>query len=154
VRNWLYDGSDVFGLRKMPEGAIMRNHNGVGHGLGGDLFPIKSKGRSWHHKYGRGGLGPEWATRCILASGKDGAIPTERYEMFREGMQLCEIILRLQQLLDAKSIPGDLAKRVNACLDRRSTAFLNGYWEGQLERDRELLEIAGEVAGVAGLAGP
>jgi hypothetical protein len=162
VRNWLYDGSDIFGLRKMPEGAIMRGHNGAGHGLGGDLFPIRGKsrgkgkgrGRSWHHRYGRGGLGPEWATRCILASGKDGAIPTERYEMFREGMQLCETILRLQQQLDAKKIPGDLAKRVNACLDRRSTAFLKGYWEGQLERDRELLEIAGEVAGVAGPARP
>ncbi len=158
MRDWYRDGSPVFKLRRLPEEVIMRGHNGLGQ-MGADLFPIeaenkgKRKGRPWHHNYNRGGIGPEFSTRCILAAGKDGPIATERYEMFREGVQLCEIILRLQRMLDAKKITGALAKRVNDCLERRSRAYLGGYWEGQLERDRELLEIAGEAAGEAQLAG-
>ena len=151
ARDWYRDSSNVFLLRRLLEDVIMRGHNGVGQ-MGADLFPIegKTKGRYWHHNYNRGGLGPEFSTRCILAAGKDGPIATERYEMFREGLQLCEIILRLQQMLDANKISGDLAKRVDDCLERRSDAYLGGYWEGQIERDRELLELAGEVGKAAG----
>lgn len=144
-RMWYTDQSPVFQFRRLGEDVIMRGHNGLGQ-MGADLFPIDGgKGRYYHLNYNRGGLGPAFSTRCILAPGKDGPIATERYEMFREGMQLAETILRMQQALDTERINGDLARRVNACLDRRSSAYMGGYWEGQLARDRELYELASEI---------
>jgi len=46
-----------------------------------------------------------------------------------------------------------LAQQVNQYLDRRSAAYLNGWWEGQLDRDAQLLALAAEVAEAIGPLG-
>ncbi len=88
---------------------------------------------------------------ALLFPGPDGAIATERYEMFREGVQLSEAILFLQGALEEKKIDGDLAARVEAGLEARGAAYVNDWWEGQFPRDEGLFALAGEVA--AKLAG-
>ncbi len=147
ARNWHRDYSPVVRLRHLPEDMIMRGHDGVGQ-LGVDLFPLKSgrAGRYYHLNRGRGGLGPECSTRTLLAPGPQGPVVTERYEMFREGVQLCEAILFLDRALFEKKISGELEKKVNEYLDARGTAYVNGWWEGQFTRDEELYRLAAEAA--------
>jgi hypothetical protein len=126
---------------------IMRGHDGVGQ-LGAGFFPIKSgrAGRYYHLSRSRGGLGPECSTRNILAPGPEGPVVTERYEMFREGVQLCEAILFLERALLEKKISGDLARRVDEYLDERGAAYIEEWWEGEFARDARLYELAAEVA--------
>lgn len=140
------DSSPLTVLRHLPEEMIMRGHDGVGQ-LGADVFPVRNpQGRFTHPAVGRGGVGPDCSTLAILAPGPDGALPTERFEMFREGVQLCEAILFLQRALEEKAIGGELAERVNRCLDGRAEAFLRQWSAGRFERDAQLLALAGEVA--------
>jgi hypothetical protein len=138
-------------MRQLPEEMILRGHDGVGQ-LGAGLFPLKSgrAGRYYALGHTRGGLGPEASTRNILAPGPKGPVATERFEMFREGVQLCEAVIYLEKALLAKMISGDLAKRVDAYLNARGQAHVEGWWAGQCERDRQLLELAAEVARATG----
>ncbi|MHC4914161.1 MAG: RNA polymerase sigma factor [Planctomycetota bacterium] len=147
ARNWHRDYSPIVRLRRLPEDMIMRGHDGVGQ-LGVDLFPLKSgrAGRYYHLNRGRGGLGPECSTRTLLAPGPKGPVVTERYEMFREGVQLCEAILFIEKAIFEKKISGELEKKVNEYLDARGTAYINGWWEGQFPRDERLYALAAEVA--------
>jgi len=141
------DNSPVVRLRHLPEEMIMRGHDGVGQ-LGAGLFPLESsrKGRYYHLSRRRGGLGPECSTRDFLAPGPEGPVVTERYEMFREGVQLCEAILFLERSLLKEKITGDLAERVNKYLDARGTARINDWREGQFSRDEQLFALAAEAA--------
>jgi len=148
-RNQHRDSSPLLTLLMKPEEMIMRGHDGLGY-LCSDFFPIpdpRRKGRFYMLPAGRGGVRGQ-STRSLLAPGPDGPIATGRYEMFREGVQLCEAILFLQRALDGKKIGGPLADRVNRYLDERGTAFIRGWREGRLERDRQLVALAAEVAAV------
>jgi len=148
ARNRHRDYSPLTVLRKLSEEMIMRGHDGVGQ-LGVDIFPIphpKRRGRYHHLTVGRGGLGPRCSTLALLFPGTDGPIPTGRFEMFREGVQLAEAILFLQRALDEKRITGELAERVNRYLDERAEAFLRHWSAGRFERDALLLALAAEVA--------
>jgi hypothetical protein len=118
--------------------------------LGADIFPCKGDGgRYGFEADARGGLGPSAeGTTAILAPGADGPIATERYEMFREGVELAEAILFLERALRDKKIGGDLEQRVDRCLKARSEAMAR-YWFGYTdaaEQDEKLLALAGEVA--------
>jgi hypothetical protein len=145
ARNRHRPWSPLTTLRRLTERMIMMGHDGVGQ-LGAGLFPIKDKsGRYWHLNRSRGGLGPECSTINLIAPGPDGPIVTERYEQFREGVQLAEAILFLEGALQTDKISGDLAKRVNDYLDARGEAVVRGWWDKQPARDAMLLALAGEV---------
>ena len=144
-RNQHTDSSSLLTLLAKPEGMIMRGHDGLGY-LCSDFLPVpnpKRKGRFYMLGVGHGGVRGR-STRSLVAAGPDGPVATGRYEMFREGVQLCEAILFLQRALDGKTITGGLAKRVNAYLDVRGTAFVKGWPAGRRERDRKLFALAAE----------
>jgi hypothetical protein len=103
-------------------------------------------GRDTHVGCGRGTGGPTSSTLALLAPGPDGPMATERYEMLREGVELGEAVLHLERALLEKKIVGELAARVNRCLDERDEAFLKRWPSGRSGRDRLLLALAGEVA--------
>jgi hypothetical protein len=76
-------------------------------------------------------------------------VATERFEMFREGVELAEAILFIERAIQEKKLSGDLQKRANRYLDERGEAFIKG-WFGvryiQAEEDAKLLDLAGKVA--------
>ena len=91
---------------------------------------------------------------ALLYPGPDGPVATERYEALREGMQLTEALLDIEQAIAANQadpIGADLLRRATRYRDERNEAFAYG-WFGprtvQAEDDRERLDLAGEMAGV------
>jgi len=73
-------------------------------------------------------------------------VATERFETFREGVQIAEAILFLQRALQSKSIGGELAQQVDRYLDERGQAYLREWWSGWPARDERLFELAQKVA--------
>jgi hypothetical protein len=161
-----YDGRSALNVyRNLPEEAIERGHDGVGE-FGAENFPVEDpqrEGRYFNLGAGRGtGGGNNASTRALLAPGPNGPVATERFEMYREGVELCEAVLYLEQAIREKKIDGPLATKVNTYLDRRSHEFINWWWRGksglgfvndwsipgQFDTDARLLELAGEVAAV------
>jgi hypothetical protein len=165
ARNRHYDDSPMWLLRLLPEEMILKAHHGVGP-LGGDSWPLPEPVREGRY-YVLGdtsALGPNCSTRALLAPGPDGPVATERFEAFREGVQICEVIIALDRALQEKQIDGELAKRVDAVLGQRGKALVEvrsgkhdygsmarfisaveadpARW---LERDRQLYTVAGEV---------
>ena len=128
----------------------MSGHDGVSD-FGEDLFPIKkADGRGYYHVgNGRGTGGPGCSTMALLAPGPDGPVSTERFEMFREGVQLAEAILFIQRAIEGNQISEELQQRANRYLDERGEAFIKS-WFGvryiQAEQDEKLLSLAGAVA--------
>ena len=55
----------------------------------------------------------------MLAPGTNGAVPTCRFMMYREGLQECETRLFIEKAIFDKKISGELAKRCQALLDKR-----------------------------------
>jgi hypothetical protein len=148
-RELMQPGFPLTNVRDQLEGSFMGGGNGLGD-FGADLFPLKTTPDSRHYyhvNFGRGTGGPNY-TSALLVPGADGPIATERYEMFREGVELAEAIVFLERALQDKKIGGDLEQRANRCLDERCEAFLREWWWPlyQFERDAKLLELAGEVA--------
>jgi hypothetical protein len=158
TRHW--DRSPLVILRNLCEEAIMRGQDGLGD-FGAENFPIPDpnrKGRFYNLDAGRGtGGGNNASTRALLAAGPDGPVAGERFEMFREGAEISEVILFLEKALRDKTLAPPLGAKVNAYLDRRGRIFLRDWYErgraftnrwsvpGQFERDAELLRLAAEV---------
>jgi hypothetical protein len=119
--------------------------------FGVDLFPLKTP--SGGYACLPHGRGVNWAalgrsTLAILAPGPDGPVATERFEMFREGLELTEALLFVEQAIAKGKISADLQKQARSVLDARRRAFGRG-WFGfrhiQSDYDQKLLDIAGEV---------
>jgi hypothetical protein len=120
--------------------------------FGVDLFPLKTP--SGGYACLPHGRGLNWAalgrsTLAILAPGPDGPVATERFEMFREGLELTEALLFVEHAFAQGKISADLQKQARSVLDARRRAFERG-WFGfrhmQSDYDQKLLDIAGEVA--------
>jgi hypothetical protein len=141
------DNSSLLALLRKPEEMILRGHDGLGY-MCADFLPIKHPTRkgSYYLLNTKCGNVIGNSTRAYLAAGPEGPIVTGRFEMFREGTQQCEAILFLQRALDARQIDGELAKRVSAYLDARSTAFLRGWRVNRRAADRKLFALAAGVA--------
>lgn len=150
-RGWHRDDSPLTHLRDLPEDMIMRGHDGIGQ-LGVDNFPVRAaNGRLYCLPCNRGGLGPSCSTLSILAPGPDGPVATERFEMFREGVELCEAILFLERTLQEKRIGGELAAKVDRYLEERGSLFVKHWtdgrlWDGRSERDAALMALCAEIA--------
>ncbi|MEX0745953.1 MAG: glycoside hydrolase domain-containing protein [Phycisphaeraceae bacterium] len=120
-------------IRHEPEANITGNQRGVAH-LGGDFWYVieDRRGRrratiaapSRHPQSHWRSLNIEaW----MLAPGPEGAVPTARYMVFREGIQECEARIAIEAVLTdsrERSRLGDaLADRAQAVLDERHLAI-------------------------------
>ncbi|MCJ8331033.1 MAG: hypothetical protein HRT89_17385 [Lentisphaeria bacterium] len=137
--------------RRTAEDMVRSSFSGAGE-FGINLFPMKKP--SGGYSPWPAGRGINWgssgrATMAILAPGPDGPVATERFEMFREGVELAEALLFVERAIKQKKLSADLQKRANAYLNARGKGFV-GSWCGvlymQSEEDAKLLDLAGEVA--------
>jgi hypothetical protein len=81
-------------IRRMEElYGLMAGYDGLGE-FGANLFPFKTPvGR---HEPPAAGAGTGWVGKSTLAlryPGPDGPAATERFETFREGVELCEAVI-------------------------------------------------------------
>ena len=104
---------------------------------------------------GQVGLGN--STPDLFGPGPAGPVSTARFENAREGDELAEARIFIEQALTdkvfAKTLPPDLATRCQDLLDERTNILR--YWPigaaalapyNRQERDRRLFELAAEVA--------
>jgi len=155
--------------RLATEGAQAAGIHGLGR-IGADFWPVIRDRRGGEHDL----LGrfPEssWAQLnlrnafpYLLSPGKDGALPTVRFEMIRAGVQEAEARIFIEKALtDGKLIgklPEELALRCQEMLDERTREIIIAktgsdaswlwYARGRLnERSRRLYQAAAEVARV------
>ena len=159
----LHESGPMMTWRVVNEATLQGNLIGIGR-VGLDLWPIPHPHRkgSYQARSGPSGahLGPSASTRCYLYPGPDGPLATTHSEQFREGLQIREALISLQQALDSKVISGELATRCLDMLDQRAryytrtregqpmlwTVYEGSGWE---IRDAELFDLAAEVAKVA-----
>jgi hypothetical protein len=85
-----------------------------------------------------------------LYPGPDGPVATERYEMFREGVEIAEALLFIEQAIQEKKLSPALQKKAEKALEARSNAFIMDWFTLRdmpgAEEDAKLLGLAGEVA--------
>ncbi len=150
-------------------GARNRQWSGVdGLGrMGGDFWTVikDRRGRlkgsvlGYYQRWGGFDMA-SYAPKALLAPGRDGAIPTVRYEMFRECVQENEARIFIERaLIDGRkngARPGKpLTARAWNLLDERirallATARLDSRWfvgSGWQQRSAKLYALAAEVAG-------
>jgi hypothetical protein len=107
------------------------------------------------------GRGTHWqdalSTLALLYPGPDGAVATERYEMFREGLELCEAVVFVRKAIADKKLSADLQQRADRYVRNgngdRFKAVDTGWFIArymQTEEDEKLLSLAGEVARAMG----
>jgi Glycoside hydrolase 123, catalytic domain len=147
-RNAHKNDSPLTTLLWIPETMLMRGHDGLGY-LVADAFPIrnpKRKGRYYYLDLGRGGvLGG--STRSLLAPHKQqGIITSERYEMFRQGVQCGEAVLFLERALRSKKLSAEMTKTVNDYLNARSVILHARRLSEREDCDRDLYTLTGKVA--------
>jgi len=155
VRHVINDSSALREVRRLVElGALYAGYDGVSE-FGADLFPRKNPVGG--HAVPPISFGANWGNRnsnlALLYPGPEGPVATERFEMFREGVELCEAILFVRSALHNKRISGDLQKRAERYLapgsGERERTFKRGFFAPrymQAEEDARLLDLAGEVA--------
>jgi hypothetical protein len=127
------DASPPLVLKNLPEEMVLRGLDGVGQ-LGADNFPIKGGGsggrgdisRGGYYALGndRGGLGPMCSTMALLAPGAQGPVATERFEMFREGVQVGEALLFLERAVAEGRVQAELAGRFAKLKEERLQMLL------------------------------
>ena len=146
-----FDNTPLTDWRRTAEDMIRSGHDGVGD-FGINMFPLKKPTGGYAcWRVGAARTGPLRAERtmAILAPGPDGPVATERFEMFREGVELAEALLFIERAVKDKTLSADLHKRADAYLNARGKGFV-GSWCGvrymQGEEDAKLLGLAGEVA--------
>jgi Glycoside hydrolase 123, catalytic domain/Glycoside hydrolase 123 N-terminal domain len=155
----LRDYSPLVAWRFVAEGAMQGNLRGLGR-VGGDFWPILvgDKRKKWVPMCtSYAAVGPVNNSMAILSPGPDGAIFSERLEMFREGVQATEAIAFLQKAIVDKQIDAATAARIEKHLDERARYFLRTLrgqganwmslecsdWQ---KRDQELYTLCAEVA--------
>jgi elongation factor P--beta-lysine ligase len=87
---------------------------------------------------------------ALLYPGPDGPVATERFEMFREGVELAEALLFIERAIQEKKLSADFQRRAERDLEARSNAFIMNWFGIRdmpgAEEDAKLLDLAGEVA--------
>ena len=130
-----YDGTGEWGLDLFP----------LTRPAGGYVKPACGRGTNWG--------GWDSTTAALLYPGPDGALATERYEMFREGIELGEAIIFIRTALEKKQLSAGLAQRAEGYLNPsdgervrifQRPQFIPMYM--QLVEDAKLFDLAGEVA--------
>ncbi len=117
--------SHLLYFRMMGEMNIAGYHRGFGR-IGADFWNVlkgKRKAGSISARF----PGTSWANlnirAYVLSAGKDGAISTHGFEMFREGLQECEARVFIERALTDKTLKAKLgealAERCQKMLDER-----------------------------------
>ncbi len=164
-------------LKKMPGGGKgFSGADGLGR-LGADFWTVlkdkrgRARGSLAGHYSPWGGLDMNsFGLLALLGPGRDGAVPTVRYEMFRESIQEVEARIFIEKALTDEArkakLGGELAGRAQRVLDDRVRAVLylsppantsgkggatapSGI-SGWRERSAELYAIAADVAKAVG----
>jgi hypothetical protein len=160
--DFLFDSSPLVAWRFAAEGAVQGNLNGVGR-IGIDFWPIPNRPpRGPESLAGDINLGPSASTLALLCRGPDGAVPTERFEIFREGTQIAEAIACVRKALGSRKLAEDVAKRCETLLDDRARRYCKANavrkkagdvcdWKlleasGWQECDGRLFALAGEIS--------
>ncbi len=151
VRHVVNDNYALREVRRLVEfGALYKGYDGVSE-FGADVFPVKrpvggygmppiSEGANW---------GNPNSTLALLYPGPDGPVTTERFEMFREGVELCEAIIFVRGAIHRNRIGQELKAKVAGYLGQRQSVFAMGFFiprYRQITEDAKLLDLAGEVA--------
>jgi hypothetical protein len=128
-------------------------YDGVGD-FGADLFPLKRPVGGYYIPGASSGSG--WAsdhrsTLALLYPGSNGPVATERFEMLREGAELCEAALFVKNALAKKKdlLPAALQQRAKIGLLERDAALNRVAFRARFmpgEEDAKLLDLAGAVA--------
>ena len=149
--------STPFTHRVLVDRAIYTGFNGIGR-MGADYF-----GAAWCDGFGGG----QWnmvGRSCVqtLWPGKDGAEASARHEAMLEGIQEAEARIFLEQALERKLLPEDLATEVQKVVDRHchetlyipggsASVYLMDYAGDWQARSRRLYQAAAKVAERIGL---
>jgi hypothetical protein len=160
VRGAIMDKSSLREVRRLIEiNTLHRGFDGVGE-FGADIFPLKSPTGRYVVPPAAGGAGwanTERTNMSLLYPGPDGPVATERFEMFREGLELTEAVIFVRQALHKKLLSGELKARAERYLTpvtgERDQAFAKGAFMPRYMQDAEdakLLELAGAVAQAIG----
>jgi hypothetical protein len=155
--------------RIFTEACLMANLSGLGR-TGADFWPVLGQravrpgfkqSRSINGRYMEScwdQLNMDRATEHLLAPGPDGAVRTERYENFREGMQDSEARIFIERAICGGKLDPALTKKCQEMLDERQwiirAACMGGWgwfegpgFAGQTEK---LYACAAEVAAKTG----
>ena len=142
-RGGMMNGVSTLEMREVPAFAITGGQRGCGR-LGGEFWPTvrNSKGVRSGPVYGRY---PEnnWRNLDIcdwfLAPGPTGPVSTARLEALKEGLQVCEARIFLEDALldDARKakLGADLAKRCQDALDVHHRAMWKAVWSNDEDLD-------------------
>jgi len=140
-------------MRWRPEEMLRMGMDGWAS-FGLDAFPLKTPSDGYYHRsrsFGTRGWCHGITIMALLYPGPDGPVATERYEALREGLQLTEALLDIEQAIaanEANPLGADLLQRATRYRDERNATFAYG-WFGprsvQAEDDRQRLDLAGEV---------
>jgi len=147
--NWR-DFSPLTLQRRVGEDIIMSGRDGVSD-FGADLFMYKDSKGLLHKPSGpEYPSGPRWTQHAILYPGPVGPVATERYEMFREGVELAEALIFIERAIQEKKLSPELQQKAEKALEARSQAFIMDWFTIRdmpgAEEDAKLLGLAGEVA--------
>lgn len=128
----IHDYSWLAMYRLIPEGAVQAGMQGLGR-LGGDYWPLPGNKEGKYHPLCEpyGGCAMDQTVMAMISPGPDGPVMSERAEMFREGVQVAEAVIRLQKALDEGKAGGDLAGRAKELLDARARRYLKCDFRSQ-----------------------
>lgn len=155
----LFPDPAVWPFRVLMEADLAADYRGAGR-IGADYWQMpgikynSGGGGTFYARYPQSAIGQTgMASNCaaLLAPGPAGPVTSARFENVREGTQNAEAVIFIQRALLEKDVTGDLAAKCWRLLDERVNA-IRGYTfglgrAGWRQRDRELYELAGEVAG-------
>ena len=130
------DSTPLNDQRRVGEDIILSGRDGISD------FGVNGGGCGWP-------AGPEVSQTAILYPGPDGPVATERFEMFREGVELAEALIFIERAIQEKKLSPELQQKAEQALEARSTAFIMDWFTIRdmpgAEEDAKLLGLAGEV---------
>jgi hypothetical protein len=137
-------GYSAWDYRWNPEKVLQCNLAGIGR-VCLDCWPIP--GRRDLVCGGPGQYNFPASITAFLHPGPDGAQPTVRSEMYREGVQVREAMTFLQKAVDANKVEGELAQRCSDLLVERARNVLHPMGpQNWLEQEGRLYELCAEVS--------
>ncbi len=131
------DSAPLNDQRRVGEDIILSGRDGISD------FGVNGGGVSWPD-------GPGVSQNAMLYPGPDGPVATERFEMFREGVELAEALIFIERAIQEKKLSPELQQKAEQALEARSQAFIKDWFAIRdmpgAEEDAKLLGLAGEVA--------
>lgn len=147
---WNWNANSLLSTyRRVGEDIVISGRDGISD-FGADLVPFKNPRGGYASAPGvEYPSGPVFTFNALLYPGPDGPVVTERYEMFREGVQLAEALIHIERAIQDKKLSPALQERAEKALEARSHAFIMNWFtirDMPAAEDAKLLALAGEVA--------